>query len=140
MKCGRLMACHVCSTGIIDSNLVGVPYYVRLGKYWNGEDNIPDLVYFIPIIIVTARQSTDCCSISLLPCVVRYNHQGYRNILACHFSLSAPRSQNCSVVMTWSWLGSSCVFLPGLFRQFFTIARTRETLWYLIYPSPLHSL
>ena len=29
--------------------------------------------------------------------------------------------------------------LPSLFRQFFTIARTRDTLWYLIYPSPHRS-
>ena len=35
--------------------------------------------------------------------------------------------------MAWSRLGSSRVCAsPGLFRQFFTIARTRETLCHLI--------
>ena len=46
-----------------------------------------------------------------------------------------------------SWVGhglvlawfESYVLHLGLFRQFFRIARTRETLWYLIYPSPRHS-
>ena len=41
---------------------------------------------------------------------------------------------------SWPWLGPGLVgvvcALPGLFRQFFTIARTRETLRY---PSPCHS-
>ena len=39
----------------------------------------------------------------------------------------------------WPSLGPGLVRVMcasfGLFRQFFTIARTRETLWYLIYPS-----
>ena len=33
------------------------------------------------------------------------------------------------LVLAWFEL---CV-LPGLFRQFFTIARTRETLWYILF-------
>ena len=42
---------------------------------------------------------------------------------------------------SWPWLGPTCSLVrvmcasPGLFRKFFTIARTRETLRYLIYPS-----
>ena len=42
--------------------------------------------------------------------------------------------------MDWSRLGSSRVCAsPGLFRQFFTIARTRETLCHLIYLFPRRS-
>ena len=41
------------------------------------------------------------------------------------------------------WLGPGLVSVVcaslSLFRQFFTIARTRETLWYLICPSPRRS-
>ena len=41
------------------------------------------------------------------------------------------------------WLGPGLVWVVcaslSLFRQFFTIAGTRETLWYLIYPSPRRS-
>ena len=43
----------------------------------------------------------------------------------------------------WPWLGSGLVQVvcasPGLFRQFFTIAKTRETLGILFIPrSPCH--
>ena len=65
-----------------------------------------------------------------------------RNILAFHLSLSAP----CMVSCCWSLtvglaMADPCLVRvvcasPGLFRQFFTNARKRETLWYLIYPSP----
>ena len=43
----------------------------------------------------------------------------------------------------WPWLGPGLVRVEcastGLFRQFFTIARTRETLWHLIHPYPRRS-
>ena len=49
-------------------------------------------------------------------------------------------------VVWWSgrpWLGPGLVQVQcaslSLFRLFFRIARTRETLWYLIYPSPRRS-
>ena len=64
--------------------------------------------------------------------------------LVCPYSL---RDQRVVVGVRQSgrpWLGPGFVLVIcaslSLFRQFFRIARTRETLQYLIYPSPRRSL
>ena len=74
------------------------------------------------------------CSISLLPSTVR---QGKRNIMVSFVLIRFVISE---LLDTGGQVGHGLVQASsGLFRHFFTITRTRETLWYLIYPSPRRS-